>query len=83
MPESPKINEMKVHQLITELLKCPAGCDVEIACGDMVAEPIREIQHQQDAAETVFLFAGDPVVMHPETCESICRLSELIVARTP
>lgn len=71
---------MKVHELITLLSRCPAGCDVEIAAGDMIAEPITEVQLQSDVEDTVFIFAGDPEVMDSENAP-ICRLSELI-ART-
>lgn len=73
---------MKVHQLITLLLKCPAGCDVEIAAGSMIAEPITEVQVQTDSDDTVFIFGGDPEIMTEES-EPIGRLSALIAKSTP
>lgn len=71
---------MKVHELITILARCPAGSDVQIASGPMVAEDICDVEIPGTPEETCFLFGGpDPEIMN-EDSEVIGNLSELIAS---
>lgn len=71
---------MKVHELITMLSQCPPECDVEIACGPMIADAIAEVEIPVLAEETCFIFgAEDPEIMDDD-CAIIGRLSDLIAS---